>query len=62
LFSKPYLYWDILHPTTTNHLTIANFAAQTLGVPKPLTPLGASTAIAFGLQFKRGYKGTKNLD
>jgi len=48
-----YLYWDILHPTTTNHQQIANFAAQTLGVPEPLTLLGASTAIAFGVKFKR---------
>lgn len=54
-----YFYWDILHPTTTNHRTIANFAAQTLGVPEPLTLLGASTAIAFGLKFKRRLKEKK---
>jgi phospholipase/lecithinase/hemolysin len=48
-----YLYWDILHPTTTSHQQIAHFAAQTLGVPEPLTLLGASTAIAFGVKFKR---------
>ena len=48
-----YLYWDILHPTTKGHQFIANAAINTLGVPEPLTLLGASTAIAIGASLKR---------
>ena len=48
-----YLYWDIFDLSTKGHQLIANAAINTLGVPEPLTLLGASTAIAIGVSLKR---------